>query len=442
MGTLLTRLALHRPELRAWAMYDWANSAFVTTIIAAVFPIYFVAVASAGVEEAVATRRYSVATVIALSIVAVLAPVLGALADRAPLKKKLLGGFMALGIAATGGMFFIGEGQWQLAAGLFVLGNIGAMGSFVFYDALLPHIARDDELDRVSTSGYALGYVGGGLLLALNVVWILKPAWFGLADSAAASRLSFLSVAIWWLLFSIPLFRRVPEPPIRLGADAPRAGLVRSSLSGLASTFRELRKYRQATLFLFAFLVYNDGIGTIIRLATAYGTEIGLEQGALITAILLVQFIGIPASFAFGQLAGRITAKRAIYVALGVYGLVAVLGYLMTTATHFFLLAILVGLVQGGAQALSRSLFASMIPRAKSSEFFGLFAVFEKFAGILGPALFAGTIYLTGSSRNAILAIIVFFVAGALLLWRVDVGEGQRVAREADAALAAEPDAP
>jgi MFS transporter, UMF1 family len=435
MSKLLTRLALHRPELRAWAMYDWANSAFVTTIVAAIFPIYFASVASAGAEGSVATRRLAVATAIALAIVAVLAPVLGALADRAPIKKKLLGTFLILGVGATAAMVLIGEGQWQLAAVLFVLGNIGASGSFVFYDALLPHIARDDELDRVSTAGYALGYVGGGVLLAVNVAWILKPHWFGLADAAAASRLAFLSVAVWWAVFSLPLFRRVPEPPVRLGGGARGAGLVRASFRGLATTFRELRKFRQATLFLFAFLVYNDGIGTIIRVAAIYGTEIGLEAGTLITAILLVQFIGIPASFLFGQLAGRIRAKRAIYVALAVYALVSVLGYLMTTATHFFLLAILVGLVQGGAQALSRSLFASMIPRARSSEFFGLFAVFEKFAGIFGPALFALAIVVTGSSREAILTVIAFFVVGGVLLWFVDVDEGRRVARQADAAI-------
>jgi MFS transporter, UMF1 family len=296
---------------------------------------------------------------------------------------------------------------------------------------LLPHIASDKEMDRVSSAGYALGYVGGGLLLVVNLLWIVKPGWFGLPDSGFASRLSFLSVAVWWVVFSIPLFRRVNEPPIKPDAAALAAGnLVRASFVQLSDTLRELRQYRQAALMLLAFLIYNDGIGTIIRMAGLYGAEMHLPRNALIGAIVMVQFVGIPFAVLFGKLAGRIGAKRAIFLSLVVYVIISVLGYRMTTAREFYLLAFLVGTVQGGSQALSRSLFATMVPRHKSSEFFGFFAVFEKFAGIFGPALFAVTAALTGSSRNAILSVIVFFVVGAALLARVDVKEGQRVARE------------
>ena len=433
-SSLPERLGLHRPELRAWAMYDWANSAFMTTIVAAVFPIYFNSVAGANLDPDVAAFRFAAATTIALAVVAVLAPILGAVADFAGIKKKMLGSFLGLGVLATACMFFIEQGDWQLGAGLFILGNIGAAGSFVFYDSLLPHIASHQEMDRVSTAGYALGYLGGGLLLAINLAWIQRPELFGIEGQGLATRLSFLSVALWWLGFSIPLFRKVAEPIRRIEADEQigdkpfRAAFVR-----LGETLRQLRGYKQAFLMMLAFLVYNDGIGTIIRMATTYGTEIGLAQESLITALLLVQFVGIPFAFLFGQVAARIGAKQAIFVALLVYMGISVFSYYLTTAREFYVLALLVGMVQGGAQALSRSLFASMIPRHKSSEFFGFFGVFEKFAGIAGPAVFALMILATGSSRNAILSINLFFIVGAALLTRVDVEDGQRVAREAEA---------
>ena len=433
MSGLLERIGLGRAELRAWAMYDWANSAFMTTIVAAVFPIYFSRVVAAGLQPAEATGRFALATTVALSIVAVLSPFLGALADCSGSKKRLLGAFMGLGVLATACMFFIRQGDMLLALVLFILGNIGATGSFVFYDSLLPHIAAPKEIDRVSTAGYALGYVGGGLLLLVNLAWIQVPELFGIAGAGLAMRLSFLSVAVWWLGFSIPLFRRVPEPRRGLEADEEiGVRAMRAALTRLAETLRELRTYRQAFLMLMAFLVYNDGIGTIIRMATTYGTEIGIPQGALITALVLVQFVGIPFAFLFGQIASRVGPKRSIFLALVVYTGVSVLGYFMQTAAHFYALAILVGMVQGGSQALSRSMFAGMIPRHRSSEFFGFFGVFEKFAGIAGPAVFALTIWATGSSRNAILSVIFFFVAGGILLWFVDVEDGQKVARAAE----------
>ncbi len=430
------RLGLHRPELRAWALYDWANSAFMTTIVAAVFPIYFNRVAAAGLEPAQASLRFAVATTIGLSVIAVFSPILGAVADVAGVKKKMLGAFMGLGILATACMLFIRQGDWELAAVLFVLGNIGASGSFVFYDSLLPHVARADEIDRVSTAGYALGYLGGGTLLTVNLVWILEPTLFGLQGTGIATRLAFLSVAIWWLGFSIPLFRNVAEPPRVLESDehsGERA--IKAAFVRLGQTLRELRSYRQAFIMMLAFLVYNDGIGTIIRMATTYGAEIGLPENSLITALLLVQFIGIPFTLVFGQVARWVGAKQAIFLALFVYMGISVLGYFMTSALHFYALAIAVGMVQGGSQALSRSLFASLIPRHKSSEFFGFFSVFEKFAGIAGPAIFGAMIWATGSSRPAILSVIGFFVLGALLLTRVDVEEGQRVAQATDRRL-------
>jgi MFS transporter, UMF1 family len=431
-GGWLARLGLRTREQRAWAMYDWANSAFQCTIITAVFPIYFASVAAAGMPEAMATARFATATTLALTIIAVLSPILGAYADYAGAKKRLLAVFLGIGVSATAAMFFIERGQWQFGALLFIVSNIGVSGSFVFYDSLLPHIANDEEMDRVSSAGYALGYLGGGLLLAINLAWILQPTWFGIRDAGVASRLSFVSVAVWWLVFSIPLFRRVPEPAVRPRDLPPGMGPVRASFRQLAATVRELRRFREAFLMLIAFLIYNDGIGTIIRMAGPYGKEIGLPSNALIAAFVMVQFVGIPFAFAFGQLAGRIGAKRAVFLSLLVYVVISIVGYFMTTAWEFWLLSFLVAMVQGGSQALSRSLFASMIPKQKSSEFFGFFGVFEKFAGIVGPALFAVTVQITGSSRNAILSVIAFFVVGAALLWKVDVERGQQAARAAE----------
>jgi UMF1 family MFS transporter len=332
-------------------------------------------------------------------------------------------------------MFFIGEGELWLACGLFILALIGATASLTFYESLLPHIAGPDEIDRVSAAGYAIGYLGGGLLLALNLAWILEPAAFGLpAEGSLPTRLAFLSVAIWWMLFSIPLLRRVPEPPRALEPDETRGeSPVRAAFVRLGETLHSLRGFRNAFLMLLAFMLYNDGIQTIIKMAGVYGAAIGIDQGALIGAFILVQFLGVPFAFAFGALASRIGAKRSIFLGLIVYTGISIFGYFLRTAVHFWMLSVLVAMVQGGTQALSRSLFARMIPRHKSGEFFGFYSVFEKFAGIFGPLLFSLAISLTGTSRAAILSVIAFFAAGAALLAKVNVEEGVRAAREADA---------
>lgn len=446
---LAARLGLDRPELRAWVLYDWANSAFVLTMTA-IFPIFFFSFSGSGLPPGQATQRFAWTSSLALLAVAFMAPVLGALADYAGIKKRLLGIFLALGAAATAAMFLLRQGDWLTAAMLFGLANIGAQGSFVFYDSLLPHVAREDEMDRVSTTGYAIGYLGSSILLALQLAVILKPGLFGLpsgdgltpAEGSLPTRLAFLSVAVWWVLFSLPLFLRVREPPRRREADerqgareASRADAVRVAFRRVGETFHEIKRYREALLMLVAFLVYNDGIGTIIRMAAIYGAEIGIGRTDLMGAILAVQLIGIPFAFLFGALAGRFGARRMILAGLGVYVAIAVLGYFMRTALHFWLLAILVGMVQGGTQGLSRSLFASLIPRHKSAEFFSFYGVLEKFAGILGPAIFGLTSALTGSSRPAILSVIAFFLVGGFLLTRVRIEAGRDAARQAEASL-------
>ena len=438
LGRWLEKLGLHRPELRAWAMYDWANSAMVTTIITAVFPIYYANVACKGVfelEEATATVRDGNGDRHGHHRV----PLARAgndcrLEGRQEEDAGRLPGPGSL--CRWPGCSSSIKGDWILASVLFILANIGANGSFVFYDALLPHVAREDEIDRVSTAGYALGYIGGGTLLALNLAWIMKPAWFGLPSgdgltpeqATLPTRLAFLSVAVWWLVFSIPLFRRVAEPPA--AGDGRAAGFpIRAAFAQLvghrprlaqpppsvpdAAGVPDLQRWHRHD--------HPDGDDLRHRDRDRSGRS-------MIAAIMIVQFVGIPCAFLFGMLAHRIGAKRSIGVGLVAYMAICVLGYFMTTATHFVVLAVLVGAVQGGTQALSRSLFASLIPRDKSGEFFGFFGVAEKFAGILGPAVFT-----VGSSRIAILAIIAFFVVGGALLFFVDVAGGQRLARADEA---------
>jgi UMF1 family MFS transporter len=436
----LNVLGLHRRELRSWALYDWANSAFATTIMGAVLPIYFARVAAGHLAGNVATAYWGYTTALGLAIIALAAPALGAIGDYMGAKKRFLAGFMILGVIATACLYFVTEGEWLLAATLFIFGNIGFAGANVFYDSLLPHVASEDEVDRVSTAGYALGYVGGGILLAINLAMIMKPDLFGLADSGVATRLAFVSVAVWWLGFSIPLLRDVSEPPRRLEEDeTAQLNPVRAGFGRLFETLGEVRKHRELLTFLIAFWFYTDGIGTIIKMASVYGTEIGIGETDLIGAFVLVQFLGIPFTFAFGALAGRIGARAGIYIALTVYAAISTFAFFMTEAWQFWALAVAVSVVQGGAQALSRSLYSTLVPKGKSSEFFAFLSVFQKFAGIIGPFAVGWIAALTGSGRYGILSLVVFFIGGMWLLSRVDLSAGRLAALEEDASLVLAP---
>jgi UMF1 family MFS transporter len=432
MKSLLARVGLGRPEVRAWAMYDWANSGFQSTVITAVFPVFFTGFAAAALDEETAAARFLWTTTIALTIAAIIGPILGAVADYRGWKKRLLAVCVGVGVIATLLFATISKDEWVYAAVLFAIANIAIATSLVFYDSLLPHLVNEGEIDRVSTAGYAIGFIGGGILLLLNLAWILSPQTFGIPDRNAAAKLSFVSVGVWWLVFSIPLLRSVPEPPRVLEADEQaQTNPMRAALVRLRETFHEIRGYRNASLMLIAFLLYNDGIGTIIKMSAVYAELLDIPQSAQMTAFVMVQFVGVPCSFLFGALAGRVGSKRALFGGLAVYTGISMLAYFMTAAWQFYLLAFLVALVQGGTQALSRSLFARMIPRHKSSEFFGFFSVFEKFAGIAGPAIFAASLDLFRSPRVAVLSIVAFFIAGAFILSRVNVAQG-----EAEAAAA------
>lgn len=412
-------------------MYDWAITGMWAVVVATVFPIYFQSVAAVELPPARATQHFATATTLGMVIIGLLAPIMGAMTDYLPVKKKMLSAFMALGVAASILLFFVEQGDWFLGLVLFILVNMGANGSTVFYDALLPHIAQEEEMDRVSSGGFAVGYLGAGLLLTGCLVLITQPGWFGIPEgSTLPARLSFVAVGVWWGLFTIPLLLRVSEPvPVLDPSRDPGTGILRSSVARLTATLRDLRGYRNAFLMLVAFLIYNDGIGTVIRMAAIYGAELGIDSGALIGAVVMVQFVGVPATFLFGMLAGRVGTRPAIFAGLMLYLCIVLLAFAMQTAFHFYLLAFLVGLVQGGTQGLSRSLFATMIPRSKSGEFFGFFAVMEKFSGMAGPAIIAVTIAWTGSSRLGILSVAAFFLVGGGILALVRVEEGRSHAR-------------
>ena len=425
----------YKKIINAWCMYDWANSAFATTIMAAVLPAFYGAVAGAELPGNMATVYWGYTSSIALLIAAVLAPTLGAAADYLGAKKRFLAVFAVIGIFFTSLLVLVSRGDWLLASLLYILGEVGFSGSIVFYDSLLPHIARCEDMDYVSSKGYAMGYLGGGILLAINIAMILFWQQLGLPSQEWASRLSFLSVGIWWAIFTIPVLRNVPEPPVPV-RTGPRVNALRAAFQRLSATFHDIQRYRELMKFIIAFWLYNDGIGTIIKMATIYGTEIGIGQTDLIGALLLTQFIGIPFSLLFGKLPKRIGTKPSIYLALGVYTLISILGYFMTKAWHFWVLAGMVGLVQGGSQALSRSLFGAMVPKAKTAEFYGFYDISSKFAGIIGPAIFALVGQITGTSRLSIISLVIFFIVGGLILTRVNEKEGIRVAREQDAAAA------
>ena len=396
----------------AWALYDWANSVFATTVLAGFFPVFFKEYWSAGTDAVTSTAQLGFANSIGSVFILVAAPILGAVADGGATRKKYLGAFTALGVAASAGLWLIGEGDWGTAATVYVLASIGFSGAIVFYDALIVAVSPAQRYDEVSAFGFSLGYIGGGLLFALNVAMTLSPGTFGLAGPAEAVRLSFVMVAAWWLVFSIPLFRHVPEPP-RTG-DA--ASAVAAGFRALARTFREYRTHRMAGLFLLAYFFYIDGVHTIIRMAVDYGLSLGFPSESLIVALLITQFVGFPAALAFGLAARRVGPKPALYFGVAVYVAVTVWAYFMTSVTEFYVLAVVVGLVQGGVQAISRSLYARFVPAAQSGEFFGFFNMLGRFAAIVGPSLVAVTGLLTGSSRLGILSVVVVLVVGMVLL--------------------------
>ncbi len=429
-----------RKPVWGWALYDWANSAFATTVMAAFFPLFFKQFWSDGVDVNLSTARLALGNSLAGLAVALLAPVLGAVADRAGTRKRFLLLFAYLGVLATASLFLVERGRWELAVLCYAIGIVGFSGANVFYDALLPAVAAPERLDTVSSFGYALGYLGGGLLFLVNVAMAERPHWFGIPDAAKAVRLAFVSVALWWGAFTLFTLAWVPEPGVR-GCGVARA--LAEGYRDLRGSASWLRRNPAALLFLAAYWCYIDGVDTIIRMAVDYGLSLGLPSSDLIVSLLIVQFIGFPAAIAFGRLGVRIGPRRAIYIGIAVYMAVTVWGSVMTSRAEFYGIAIVVGLVQGGVQALSRSYYARLIPADRTAEFFGFYNLLGKFATIVGPVLVGGVgLMVRGAlmpdaptaedlvrvghtaSRWGIASILLLFAAGAALLHRIREPQG------------------
>jgi UMF1 family MFS transporter len=422
----------HKKAINAWTMYDWANSTFATTIMAAVLPVYYSTVAAGKLSPSDATANWAFTTTIALIIVAVLSPIFGAMADFSGAKKRYMTIFVCIGVTGTALLYLVSTGDWLMASFFYIIGSIGFSGANVFYDSLLPHVAKPDEIDQVSSKGYAMGYLGGGIMLAINLAMIM----FAPENlTILMSRLSFLMVAVWWFVFTIPLWKNVSEPPRRVKQGEESFNPVQASFNRLKTTFGDIKKFKELLKFIISFWLYNNGIGTIIFMATIYGTELGFSSTTTIGTLLMVQFVAIPFSFLFGWLAKKLGTKRSILLSLAIYTAIAIGGYFLEKEIHFWLLGFAVATVQGGSQALSRSLCGKMMPKSKSAEFYSFFSVSEKIAGTAGPLIFGLVTKIMGGSRLSIVSLIIFFAAGGLLLSKVNVKKGIQVAEEEEAAF-------
>ncbi|MEE9166934.1 MAG: MFS transporter [Candidatus Neomarinimicrobiota bacterium] len=417
-----------RKMIWSWALYDWANSAFATTVMAGFFPIFFKEYWANPDNPSESTFYLGMANSAAAVIVALLAPLLGAIADRGTAKKKFLAVFALLGIVMTGGLWMVDQGFWQLAVLIYVGAAVGFSGGNIFYDSLLPGVASKGEADQVSSLGFALGYVGGGILFLLNVVMYLRPESFGIPDSTVAIKLSFVTVAVWWAVFSVPVFIFVEEPKIYSAVPLKKA--ITLGWSQLRNTLLHIRHLKVVGMFLLAYWFYIDGVDTIVKMAVDYGKSLNFSNSVLLTALLVVQFVAFPAALVYGWFATKIGTKQAVMVGILAYSFITILAYFMADEWHFYVLAVVVGLFQGGIQALSRSLYFRIIPEEKAAQFFGFYNMLGKFAAVLGPAMMGTVTLLTDSARLGILAILILFGTGAIFLSKVDFEEGERMARQ------------
>ena len=432
-----------RKAVWGWVIYDWANSAFATTVMAGFFPIFFKQYWSYGADVNVSTAQLGFGNSIASLLVAIMAPILGAIADKGSAKKKFLIFFAYLGVLMTAALFLVQEGQWIWAIFIYAMGIIGFSGANVFYDSLLPSVAAEDKIDYVSGLGFSMGYLGGGLLFLINVLLTLMPQKFGLPDAAAAVRIAFLSVALWWGLFTFFTIFWVPEEKVPAAAQKGES-IVTAGFRQFVGTFKKVRHLKVVFLFLVAYWLYIDGVDTIIRMAVDYGLSLGFESKDLIIALLIVQFVGFPAALIFGKLGEKWSVRKSIYLAIFIYMAITIWGAMMTQKTEFYIMAIVIGLVQGGIQALSRSYYSRLIPKNQAAEYYGFYNMLGKLAVILGPAMmgFVGLIVkrilmpasptpaqvmAVGqlASRWGIASILILFVIGAILFHFVDEEKGK-----------------
>jgi UMF1 family MFS transporter len=410
-------------RILSWALYDWANSAYATVVMAGFFPVFFKQYWASDLASNESTFALGLANSLASVLIALCAPLLGAIADRAGARKRLLLFFTVIGVSASAALYLVAQGEYVAALAFYVIATLGFMGGNLFYDALIVVVAPEDRFDRVSAWGYALGYLGGGLVFAVLVAMAVFPTRFGFADSAAVVRLSFLVVAVWWLVFSLPVLLFVHES--RPAGETSLRAAVGAGLRQLRDTFHHLRQLRMVMLFLGAYWLYIDGVDTIIRMAVDYGLALGFHSNDLITALLITQFIGFPAAIVFGRIGERFGTKSGIYIAIAVYMGVTVWAAFIDSVAEFYQIAVVIGLVQGGIQSLSRSMYARLIPPDKSAEFFGFYNMLGKFAAVIGPLAMGWVALLTGSARFSVLALLMLFALGAALLYFVDVEKGR-----------------
>ncbi len=436
----------NKKAIWGWALYDWANSAFATTVMAGFFPIFFKQYWSYGADVNVSTAQLGFGNSIASLMVAVMAPILGAIADKGSAKKKFLVFFAYLGVLMTAALFLVQKGQWAWAIFIYVMGIIGFSGANVFYDALLPSVAGEKKIDYVSGFGFSMGYLGGGLLFLVNVLMTLMPQRFGLPDAATAVRFSFLSVALWWGLFTLFSIFWVPEKKDS-AAKKSAGSIVAAGFRQFIGTFKKIRHLKVVFLFLLAYWFYIDGVDTIIRMAVDYGLSLGFKSSDLIVALLIVQFVGFPSALVFGKLGERWSVRKSIFLAIAIYMAVTIWGTMMTQKMEFYILAIVIGLVQGGIQALSRSYYSRLIPKNQAAEYYGFYNMLGKFAAIFGPALMGivglivkrtlmppsptpAQMVAVGqlASRWGIGSLLILFIIGGILFYFVDEQKGKQQA--------------
>ena len=409
-------------EVISWAFYDWANSAFATTVIAGFFPIFFKSFWANSLSDTESTALLGIANSLSGFFILIFAPLLGALADITFRKKYMLVFFMLIGASSTASFFLIYEGYWMIAMIAYILASIGFSGGNIFYDSLIIDVSNDQSRNQVSALGYAMGYLGGGILFVVNVLMYLQPEIFGLASEIDAVLFSFLSVAIWWSIFTLPLIKFVKESKGEI-KSLSLVSTLKNSFLRVINTFKEIRRYKNLFYFLVAYWLYMDGIDTVVRMALAFGSDIGLASSELIVALIITQFIGFPSTIFFGLLAERFGLKILLYIGIGVYILICFGGLVISTIFGFYLLAGVIGLVQGGVQSVSRAVFSKMIPDGKDSEFFGFYNLVGKSAVIFGPMMMGLISYLFSDPRAGIISLLILFIPGLLVLRMVEIKE-------------------
>lgn len=426
------RSKVTKKSVFSWALYDFANSAFATTVMAGFFPVFFKEYWAYGSDVNVSTAQLGLANAFASVFICILAPILGTIADKGSLKKKFLMTFAFLGVLMTLGLYFVGKGNWPLAVLLYVIANIGFAGANVFYDSLITSVSDNKRMDFVSSLGYSLGYLGGGILFAFNVFMTLHPHLFGFATVSEAVSFSFITVAVWWFVFSLPVLLFVKEA--KQGDSELSINVIKESFRQLRETFYEIRHMKMILLFLIAYWLYIDGVDTIVKMAVDYGMSIGFDSSSLLKALLLTQFIGFPSALFFGYLSSKISGKKAILIAIFIYFLICIGGAFVYEIYHFYILAGVIGFVQGGIQALSRSFYAKIIPAHKAGEYFGFYNMLGKFAAILGPVIIgvsSMTLNYYGFSdqiaaRISISSVAILFVLGGIIFAFVDEDKAKK----------------